>query len=105
MEGEEGFLEEQNMEIRGGNNNNRLMLPDDGYEWRKYGQKFIKNIAKFRNYFRCRKRRCGAKKRVEWSTLEPDNLQVVYDGVHSHAPFNFSQRTTYSHTAAAGANP
>jgi hypothetical protein len=26
----------------------RLVLPEDGYEWRKYGQKFIKNIGKFR---------------------------------------------------------
>jgi hypothetical protein len=27
---------------------NRLVLPEDGYEWRKYGEKFIKNIGKFR---------------------------------------------------------
>ena len=26
----------------------RLTLPSDGYEWKKYGQKFIKNIGKFR---------------------------------------------------------
>lgn len=23
-------------------------LPQDGYEWKKYGQKFIRNIGKFR---------------------------------------------------------
>lgn len=26
----------------------RLVIPGDGYEWKKYGQKFIKNIGKFR---------------------------------------------------------
>lgn len=37
-----GIEEEQDMDAR------RLVLPEDGYEWRKYGQKFIRNIGKFR---------------------------------------------------------
>jgi hypothetical protein len=26
----------------------QLAMPEDGYEWKKYGQKFIKNIQKIR---------------------------------------------------------
>nr|QWQ79558.1 WRKY transcription factor protein 40 [Zanthoxylum armatum] len=60
----------------------RLVLPEDGYEWKKYGQKFIKNIGKFRSYFRCQMANCIAKKRAEWSTST--DIRIVYDGVHTH---------------------
>ncbi|KDO54478.1 WRKY transcription factor 23 [Citrus sinensis] len=62
----------------------RLVLPEDGYEWKKYGQKFIKNIRKFRSYFKCQESSCMAKKRAEWCTSDPTNVRIVYDGVHSH---------------------
>uniref|UniRef100_A0A0D9VX28 WRKY domain-containing protein n=1 Tax=Leersia perrieri TaxID=77586 RepID=A0A0D9VX28_9ORYZ len=63
----------------------QLVMPEDGYEWKKYGQKFIKNIQKNRSYFRCRDQRCGAKKKVEWHPHDPTlNLRVVYDGAHHH---------------------
>lgn len=29
-------------------NGRQLVMPEDGYEWKKYGQKFIKNIQKIR---------------------------------------------------------
>ncbi|KAB1227727.1 putative WRKY transcription factor 57 [Morella rubra] len=77
----EGYGEEQDMEQRG----HRLVLPEDGYQWKKYGQKFIRNIGKVRSYFKCQRSNCTAKKRAEWSTSEPDNIRVVYEGVHSHA--------------------
>ncbi|XP_015577401.1 probable WRKY transcription factor 45 isoform X1 [Ricinus communis] len=80
MENEEENREEEDVD-RGGH---RLVLPEDGYEWRKYGQKFIKNIGKFRSYFKCQKQNCNAKKRVEWRSSNPDNIRVVYDGVHTH---------------------
>ncbi|KAG5250137.1 WRKY transcription factor [Salix suchowensis] len=75
---EEVDREEQDTD-RGGQ---RLVLPEDGYEWKKYGQKFIKNIGKFRSYFKCQNRNCVAKKRVEWS--RPDHLRIEYKGSHSH---------------------
>ncbi|GKV21824.1 hypothetical protein SLEP1_g31766 [Rubroshorea leprosula] len=85
-------------EDRGGH---RLILPEDGYEWRKYGQKFIKNIGKTRSYFKCHKENCNAKKRVEWSESEPDNIRVVYDGVHTHA---LSAAVSASSTGTSNAN-
>ncbi|KAK7821184.1 putative wrky transcription factor 26 [Quercus suber] len=62
----------------------RLVLPEDGYEWRKYGLKFIKKSGKI-SYFKCQRSSCSAKKRAEWSTSEPNDLKVVYKGVHKHA--------------------
>ncbi|CAD6342407.1 unnamed protein product [Miscanthus lutarioriparius] len=66
-------------------NGSQLVMPEDGYEWKKYGQKFIKNIQKIRSYFRCRHRLCGAKKKVEWHPRDPSgDLRIVYEGAHQH---------------------
>lgn len=43
-QGAEGRREEQPPEVGGG----RLVMPEDGYEWKKYGQKFIRNIQMIR---------------------------------------------------------
>ncbi|KAJ4779304.1 hypothetical protein LUZ62_063561 [Rhynchospora pubera] len=64
-------------------------LTDDGYKWRKYGQKAIKNSPNPRSYYRCTNPRCNAKKQVERSTDDPDTLIVTYEGLHLHY--------TYSH--------
>ncbi|KAJ8760039.1 hypothetical protein K2173_010895 [Erythroxylum novogranatense] len=83
MEGEEEEVETREEHDSG---TARLVLPEDGYEWRKYGQKYIQNIRKWRSYFRCQKQNCMAKKRVEWSTSgEADDVRVVYDGMHNHS--------------------
>lgn len=64
----------------------QLAMPEDGYEWRKYGQKYIMRIRKNRSYFKCRRNECGAKKRAEWPPYDPSNLRIVYDGAHNHPP-------------------
>ncbi|XP_072998165.1 probable WRKY transcription factor 49 [Typha latifolia] len=64
-------------------------LTDDGYKWRKYGQKSIKNSPNPRSYYRCTNPRCNAKKQVERSTEDPETLIVTYEGLHLHY--------TYSH--------
>ena len=38
-----------------------------------------------RSYFKCQRSSCSAKKTAEWSNSEPNNLKVVYKGVHNHA--------------------
>ncbi|KAI5345082.1 hypothetical protein L3X38_012959 [Prunus dulcis] len=38
---------------------------DDGYKWRKYGQKVVKNSLHPRSYYRCTHSNCRVKKRVE----------------------------------------
>ncbi|XAR59922.1 hypothetical protein NMG60_11033103 [Bertholletia excelsa] len=82
--------EEQEVE----RSNNRVVVPDDGFEWKKYGQKFIRSINKNRIYYKCQKSHCKAKKKAEWSSSDPDNLRVVYEGDHNHEdppPANSSQ--------------
>lgn len=79
-----GEEEEQERVVAVPESCHRLVLPEDGYEWKKYGQKFIKNIAKFRSYYRCEKANCKAKKRVEWSKEETKEVRIVYEGVHFH---------------------
>jgi WRKY DNA -binding domain len=32
-------------------NNAQLVMPEDGFDWRKYGQKYIRNIQKIRYIF------------------------------------------------------
>ncbi|KAK1298042.1 putative WRKY transcription factor 49 [Acorus calamus] len=64
-------------------------MADDGYKWRKYGQKSIKNSPNPRSYYRCTNPRCSAKKQVERSPDDPDTLIVTYEGLHLHF--------TYSH--------
>ncbi|KAA8549704.1 hypothetical protein F0562_001278 [Nyssa sinensis] len=104
MEAEEGFRRSQDMDREG---NNKLDLPEDGYQWKKYGQKFIKHVNKYRSYFKCHNAECRAKKRADWSYSEPGNLRVVYNGVHTHAPLTHShssQQGTTS-TSTSGPNP
>ncbi|XP_062171608.1 probable WRKY transcription factor 20 isoform X2 [Alnus glutinosa] len=101
MEIEEGDREEQDMDGKG----NRLVLPEDGYEWRKYGEKFIKNIGKFRSYFKCQRSNCSVKKRAEWSASEPGSVRVVYEGVHTHGlPASESASSGHSGTSSSTAN-
>ncbi|XP_040992982.1 probable WRKY transcription factor 43 [Juglans microcarpa x Juglans regia] len=78
----------------------RLVLPEDGYEWKKYGQKFIKNVGKVRSYFKCQRSNCGAKKRADWSTSEAGSLRVVYDGLHSHSQSDDHGTTTTSSSSS-----
>lgn len=59
-------------------------MPTDGYKWRKYGQKSIKNNPHPRSYYRCTSSPCSAKKHVEKSTDDPEMLIVTYEGSHLH---------------------
>eukprot|EP01018_Ginkgo_biloba_P004836 Gb_17074 [translate_table: standard] len=64
---------------------------DDGYKWRKYGQKAIKNSPHPRSYYRCTNPRCSAKKQVERSVEDPETITITYEGLHLHYSYSHIQ--------------
>ncbi|CAL1390029.1 unnamed protein product [Linum trigynum] len=57
---------------------------DDGYKWRKYGKKMVKNSPNPRNYYKCSNESCSVKKRVERDRDDPSYVITTYEGVHNH---------------------
>ncbi|KAK4778833.1 hypothetical protein SAY86_006361 [Trapa natans] len=57
---------------------------EDGYRWRKYGQKAVKGSPFPRSYYRCTSASCNVKKRVERSHADPAVVVTTYEGQHSH---------------------
>uniref|UniRef100_A0A7N0U6Z0 WRKY domain-containing protein n=1 Tax=Kalanchoe fedtschenkoi TaxID=63787 RepID=A0A7N0U6Z0_KALFE len=57
---------------------------DDGYKWRKYGKKMVKNSPNPRNYYKCSVEKCPVKKRVERDREDPRYVITTYEGVHTH---------------------
>lgn len=56
---------------------------DDGYNWRKYGQKQVKGSENPRSYYKCTYANCPTKKKVERS-IDGQITEIVYKGTHNH---------------------
>ncbi|XP_062097970.1 probable WRKY transcription factor 51 [Humulus lupulus] len=61
-----------------------LEIMDDGFKWRKYGKKSVKNSPNPRNYYKCSSGGCNVKKRVERDREDSSYVITTYDGVHNH---------------------
>jgi hypothetical protein len=57
---------------------------DDGYRWRKYGQKAVKNNTFPRSYYRCTHHGCNVKKQVQRLTKDEGVVVTTYEGMHTH---------------------
>ncbi|PIN26330.1 hypothetical protein CDL12_00916 [Handroanthus impetiginosus] len=68
---------------------------DDGYRWRKYGEKMVKKNPNPRSYYKCTSYGCMVTKQIERA---PDDLRLVlakYEGRHNHAVPAQRIRVTY----------
>ncbi|CAJ2659586.1 unnamed protein product [Trifolium pratense] len=62
------------------------ILIEDGYEWRKYGQKKIMNAKYIRSYYRCsykNEQDCAAMKQVQRIQVDPPLYRTTYYGHHN----------------------
>ncbi|KAJ6770145.1 WRKY TRANSCRIPTION FACTOR PROTEIN 1-RELATED [Salix purpurea] len=59
------------------------MSSDDGYNWRKYGQKHVKGSEFPRSYYKCTHPNCEVKKLFERSN-DGQITEIVYKGTHDH---------------------
>ncbi|PKI46171.1 hypothetical protein CRG98_033429 [Punica granatum] len=65
---------------------NTEIPPEDGFTWKKYGQKEILGSLYPRSYYRCTHQKlyhCPAKKQVQRLDSDPDTFQVTYRGNHT----------------------
>ncbi|KAG0487969.1 hypothetical protein HPP92_006780 [Vanilla planifolia] len=68
---------------------------DDGYNWRKYGQKPLKGSENPRCYYKCNFPECPTKKMVE-SSLEGEIIKIFYKGAHNHTMPQTNRRSCSS---------
>ncbi|CAN8326034.1 unnamed protein product [Cochlearia groenlandica] len=59
------------------------ILADDGYNWRKYGQKHVKGSEFPRSYYKCTHPYCEVKKLFERSH-DGQIVDIIYKGTHEH---------------------
>ncbi|PWA91322.1 WRKY DNA-binding protein 33 [Artemisia annua] len=84
------------------NNQTTNKKSEDGYNWRKYGQKQVKGSENPRSYYKCTYPNCSMKKKLE-TNIDGQITEIVYKGSHNH-PKPQSTRRSSSSTSSLGSN-
>ncbi|KAI9178343.1 hypothetical protein LWI28_025347 [Acer negundo] len=63
---------------------------DDGYRWRKYGQKIVKNSKFPRSYYKCTHKGCNVKKQIQRNSRNEEIVVTTYEGMHTHPTDKFT---------------
>ncbi|XP_044503511.1 probable WRKY transcription factor 20 isoform X2 [Mangifera indica] len=61
----------------------REKVSEDGYNWRKYGQKFVRGNEFIRSYYKCTHPKCQVKKQLD-CTHDGKITDTIYFGQHDH---------------------
>ncbi|CAH8282337.1 unnamed protein product [Eruca vesicaria subsp. sativa] len=75
---------------------------NDGYGWRKYGQKQVKKSENPRSYFKCTYPNCVSKKIVETAS-DGQITEIIYKGGHNHPKPEFTKRPSSGSGASSSA--
>nr|QXR38077.1 WRKY33 [Caragana korshinskii] len=73
---------------------------EDGFNWRKYGQKQVKGSENPRSYYKCTHLNCSMKKKVERSLVDGQITEIVYKGNHNHPKPQSTRRTSSQHSSS-----
>nr|UUG47644.1 WRKY33 transcription factor [Gastrodia elata] len=73
---------------------------EDGYNWRKYGQKQVKGSENPRSYYKCTFPNCSTKKKVE-RNFNGQITEIIYRGTHNHPkPQPTRRNSSYSSSSS-----
>ncbi|KAF7816182.1 WRKY transcription factor WRKY24-like [Senna tora] len=70
-------------------------IPNDGYNWRKYGRKQVKGDENSRSFYKCTYPNCPTKRKIVRS-LDGQITDIVYRGTHIHPKPNVTRGSSSS---------